>query len=268
MARPLRILIVDDELPARRLLRRLLERREDIVLLEDCRTGTAAFKRITEQAPDLVLLDIQLADMTGLDVVREVGVDQMPAVVFVTAFDDYAVQAFELHAVDYLLKPYSDERLQTAIDRACQRLKRTPRDRNRQLKDLMADWQHETPEDKASNETYVQQVLIREGRNRLTIGVGRVRYFEAEDHYVRLHADSGKSHLLSFGLSELEKQLDPGKFVRIHRRTIVNTAAVARVETARFGAYTVILNDGSRLPVARGRRESLRHLLPAAGKKR
>lgn len=265
--RMLRTLIVDDEKPARTLLRRLLERCEDIELLEDCRTGTAAIASIRREKPDLVLLDIQLSDMTGLDVVQAIGAEKMPPVVFVTAFDDYAVKAFEIHAVDYLLKPYSDERLALALQRVRERRKSGYRDGNRHLKKLMAEWQHEPPIYPAETRSrYLQQLLIREGRSRLIIATADVRYFEAEDHYVRVHTISGQNHLLSQGLTELEQQLDPAQFVRIHRRTIVNVKQVQRVESARFGAYTVILNDGTKLPVARGRRESLRHLLPAAGR--
>jgi two-component system LytT family response regulator len=243
----LRVVIVDDEELARSILRELLSAHADIEIVGECANGFEAVKAATDLKPDLMMLDVQMPKLDGFDVLELVGRD-LP-VIFVTAYDSYAVRAFEVHAVDYLLKPFSAERLADALERARARI------RSRQpvpLSDLVTAAR--------SSRTPLQRILIRERSDVHVIPVVKVDYFETQDDYVSVHS-GGRSFLKEQALSELETLLDPASFVRIHRRYILNIARLAKIETGVGDSRIAVLTDGTELPISRAGYARLRELL-------
>jgi len=246
----LRLLVVDDEPLIRAGIRHGLSTLEGIEVVGECDSGTRAVDAIREVKPDLVLLDVQMPDGTGLDVVREVGPDQMPAVVFVTAFDEYAVQAFELNAVDYLLKPFDEDRLRSAIDRARGRLAgKHDAVMARQLENLLEQQKKSWPE----------RLVVRDGDRFRLIPVDAVDWIESADNYVLLHCGP-QLQLMAETLTHLEEQLNPAKFARIHRCRIVNVARVQAVRPYLSGTYQLELSGGMRLTSGRQYSEAVRRL--------
>jgi two-component system, LytTR family, response regulator len=243
----LRVLIVDDEAPARALLREYLGRAEDVVVVGECANGFEAVKATAELGPDLLFLDIQMPKLDGFEVLellgREVGV------VFVTAFDEHALRAFEVNAVDYLLKPVAEDRFHAALRRARQRLQaKTPLP----VADLLtASRPKGLP---------LERILVRNGARVDVIPVADLDYAEAQDDYVSLRA-KGKEHLKQQTLQELEEGLDQARFVRIHRRYLLNLDRLARLETEGADSRVAVLKDGTRLPVSRSGYQRLKGLL-------
>lgn len=263
----IRAIIVDDELPARRLLQRRLETDPAIDIVAVCRNGAEAVGVLQEQPVDVAFLDIQMPGVDGFELIDRVGIDKMPLVVFVTAYDEYAVKAFEQAAVDYLLKPFTTERLGQSVDRVKNRLRRaSSTESQKNLRHLLEHWSPESlhPEKHGDESNrYMQQVLVRDGNRLRTLPVSKVLYITSEDHYIRVHA-ADSSYLVYEQLSAAEARLDPTAFVRIHRQTIVNLSHVTRIESTGLGGYTVKMANGSRLKVARSRRATLAQLLSAA----
>jgi two-component system LytT family response regulator len=242
--RPLRVVIVDDEEPARLALRQDLETIEGLEIVAECANGFDAVKVVSERAPDLLLLDVQMPKLDGFEVLELVGRD-VP-VVFVTAYDAFALRAFEVHAVDYLLKPASRERLAEAIGRARARQSRPAPSVLRAAA---------RPAGSA-----LERVVIRDGANVHVLAVDRIDYIEAQDDYVSFRS-SGRSHLKEQTLTDLESQLDPRRFVRIHRSYLVNIERVAKVELYAKDSRIAILQDGTKLPVSRAGSQRLQALL-------
>jgi two-component system LytT family response regulator len=243
----LRVVIVDDEELARSILRELLSAHPDIEIVGECANGFEAVKAATDLKPDLMMLDVQMPKLDGFDVLELVGRD-LP-VIFVTAYDSYAVRAFDVHAVDYLLKPFSAERLAGALGRARARI------RSRQpvpLGDLVTAAR--------SSRTPLQRILIRERSDVHVIPVMKVDYFETQDDYVSVHS-GGRSFLKEQALSELETLLDSASFVRIHRRYILNIARLAKIEMGVSDSRVAVLTDGTELPISRTGYARLRELL-------
>src|SRR6186997_1494863 len=211
MADKIRTLIVDDEPLARRNLRLLLEQDSQIEILEECRNGREAVKAINTLSPDLIFLDIQMPEMDGFDVLAHVGPEQIQAIIFVTAFDQYALKAFDVHALDYLLKPFDDERFARALERA------------KSSKRLFALLEERESERKGSTqeEKYLTRLMIKASNRMVLLKVGDIDFIEADGNYAKLHVGR-KAHLLREKMHDLEGRLDPGKFVRIHRSVIVN----------------------------------------------
>jgi len=230
----LRAVIVDDEELARRFLRELLAAHPEIELAAECANGFEAVKAVSESAPDLLFLDVQMPKLDGFEVLELI--DPGPAVIFVTAYDQYAMRAFDAHAVDYLLKPFSAERFEKALDRAKARLgeRRLP---------------VEVAEERPAGER-PQRLVVRDGARVHVIPLDKLDYAEAQDDYVALHS-AGKSHLKQQTIANLEAALDPARFVRIHRSAIVNLERVARIEPYGKESRLAILADGTRLPVSR-----------------
>jgi two-component system, LytTR family, response regulator len=245
--RKIRALIVDDESLSRRVVREYLKAHADIEVIGECANGFEAVKEITEQAPDLIFLDIQMPKLNGFEALELV--DTRAAVVFVTAFDQYALKAFEVHAADYLLKPFSQERFDEALEQAKRNLisKKTSK-----FKDIAADAQ---PEDKI-----LERLLIREGSQVHVIPAESIDYVEAQDDYVQIHA-GGKSYLKQQRLTYLETALDQKKFIRIHRSYILNIERMAKIELYAKDSRIVILKDGTKLAVSRAGYEKLKDLL-------
>jgi two-component system LytT family response regulator len=242
--------IVDDEAPARMVLKEFLSAQDDIALVAECANGFEAVKAVTEHRPDLLFLDVQMPKLDGFEVLELLsGALDHTAVIFATAYDEFALRAFEVHAVDYLLKPYSVERFREALTRARTRLGREasaapPRG--------LAD--------EARQARALERILIRDGAQVHVLPIDSIDYIEAQDDYVAFHA-AGKSHLKEQTLAELEQLLDASRFVRIHRSYIVNVERIARVELYAKDSRVAILRDGSRLPVSRAGYQRLNALL-------
>jgi two-component system LytT family response regulator len=234
---PLRVVIVDDEEPARTVLREYLGREKGVEVVTECRNGFEAVKAVNELAPDLLFLDIQMPKLNGFEVLELLGRD-VP-VVFVTAFDEHAIRAFEVHAVDYLLKPIAPERIAIALERARERVaRRTPMP----VAELAAAARPAGAP--------LQRVLVRHGPRVHVIPAEKLDWVEAQDDYVSLNSE-GKAHLKQQTLTDLEKKLDPARFVRIHRSYLLNLDRLARIDTEGGEPKAVVLNNGTRLPLSR-----------------
>lgn len=248
------VLIVDDEPLARRGVRQLLARHTDISVVGESRNGLDALRALDALKPDLLFLDVQMPEMDGFEVVRARGVDRMPPVVFVTAHDQFAVQAFEAHAIDYLVKPLNVERFEAALQRVRERLRLVQAGHLvRKLTALLA------AERDHRGKKGIQRVVVSTTEGNLVIPVTEIDWIGAENYYARLHVGT-KTHLLRESLSSLETRLDPSRFVRVHRAAIVQLDRVKQLRTTTNGDE-VILHDRSRVPVSRRRRAVLEQLL-------
>lgn len=242
----MRAMIVDDEELARQMLREFVLPHKEIEIVAECANGFEAVKAVTELKPDLVFLDIQMPKLNGFEVLELIGTDM--AIVFVTAYDEYALRAFDIHAVDYLLKPFSSDRFETALQRVMQRLggKLPP------------------PTELASSARppaqYAERIVVRDGTRVHIIPVAKLDYAEAQDDYVGLCTE-GKTHLKQQTISSLEAALDPAQFVRIHRSYVVNLEKVTKIEPYSKDNHVVVLTNGVQLPVSRGGYARLRALL-------
>jgi two-component system LytT family response regulator len=252
MSRKIRTLIVDDEPLARRNLRLLLERDRQIEILDECRNGREAVEAIETHAPDLIFLDIQMPEMDGFDVLGCVGTEHIQAVIFVTAFDQYALKAFEVHALDYLLKPFDDERFTHALQRAKAQIE--AREINQLSKKLLALL--EERKGAPPSEDYLTRLMIKVSGRVVLLKVDEIDFIEADGNYAKLHVGS-KAHLLREKMNDLEERLDPAKFVRIHRSIIVNLDRIKELHPHFNGDYIVVLEDGRQLRLSRTRREHL-----------
>jgi two-component system LytT family response regulator len=237
----LRAVIVDDELLGRRAIRQQLERHPPVRVVAECENAAEAIAAITESRPDIVFLDIQMPLGSGFDVVEAIGGGVRPAVVFVTAYDTHAVRAFDVHAVDYLLKPLDDARFDEALARVRQRL--TSPDAaaiteavNAALHDLTAD----------RGGGRGKRIAIRDGRKVLFAWTGEIHWLEAEGNYVRVH-QVGRKLLARSTMQRMMVMIDDPRFVRVHRSAVVNRDAVSQIEHAGKGLYVLVLRDGSRI---------------------
>ena len=276
---PVRTLIVDDERMARKRLRTLLAADADIDVIGECTNGRDAVIAISERSPDLVFLDVQMPELDGFAVVYAVGVEQMPVTVFVTAFDQYALKAFEAHALDYLTKPFDRERFQTSLDRAKRQVHlrtasvastpitapsatfpivsttttavvgaRGNAALDERLVSLLAEIER--------RQQYAERLMVRSAGRVTFLRVDEVDWIEAAGNYVRLHVGRD-AHLLHEGLAALATRLNPTRFARIHRSTIVNLDRVRELQPWFHGDAVAILRDGTRLQVSRTYREAL-----------
>lgn len=262
MKEKIKTLIVDDEPLARRNLRLLLEQDPQIEIIGECRNGKEAVKAIEASRPDLIFLDIQMPEMDGFDVVEQVGAELLQAIVFVTAFDQYALKAFEVHALDYLLKPYDDFRFQQALQRAKSQIE--TREITKVSKRLIAllEERESRRETASQQKTYLTRLMIKLSNRVVLLKVDDIDWIEADGNYAKLHVGS-KAHLLREKMIDLEAQLDPQKFVRIHRSIIVNLERIKELHPHFNGDYIVVLEDGRQLKLSRSRRENLEARLKA-----
>lgn len=251
---------MDDEPLARRNIRLLLEQDPQIEILEECRDGREAVKAINTLSPDLIFLDIQMPEVDGFDVLSRVRPEKIQAIIFVTAFDRYALKAFDVHALDYLLKPFDDERFAHALRRAKKQIEAREIDRlSKRLLALLEDRQSER-KSSVSQKDYLTRLMIKVSGRVVLLKVGEIDFIEADGNYAKLHVGR-KSHLLREKMHDLEGQLDPSKFVRIHRSTIVNVDRIKEMHPHFNGDYIVVLEDGRQLRLSRSRRENLIHRL-------
>jgi two-component system, LytTR family, response regulator len=246
----IRAVIVDDEELARQVLREFVAAHGEIEIIAECANGFEAVKIITEQKPDLMFLDIQMPKLDGFEVLELIGNDT--AVVFVTAYDSYAIKAFEVHAVDYLLKPFGADRFEASLKRAKERLAGKLPEAAPSPSDLAVAARPPAQ--------FLDRIAVRDGTRVFIIPVAKLEYAEAQDDYVALAAE-GKKHLKQQTISSLESALDPSRFLRIHRSYIVNLERVARVEPYAKDSHVAVLANGTQLPVSRAGYARLRAFL-------
>ena len=263
----LRVLIVDDEPLARQRIEDMLAHEEGVEIAGTASNGDEAIDAIRKLRPDLVFLDVQMPGRTGVEVVRTIGPDIMPATIFVTAYDRHALEAFELAALDYLVKPFDDERFEQALARARKLigLEQVNELRSKLLAVLQSDAQEVVPSSSPgpSDSTYLERIAV-EGRGKVSfVPVSDIEYITASGPYVEIHA-AGKTHLIRESMQALEDRLDPREFLRIHRSIIVRTPLVETLHKAAGGDYEVQLKGGQRLRVSRSRREELERRLGGA----
>lgn len=248
----LRTIVVDDEGPARDKLKILLGQESDIKIVAECETGAAAIAALKEAKPDLLLLDIQLPDMDGFSVLKALAPEQMPIVIFTTAYDQYAIKAFDAHALDYLLKPFDQERLRDALHRA-RLAARTHSDRvltDRLLNILQV----------ARGAPQARRLLVRAGGRVVFLAYDEIEWIEAAANYVRVHA--GKvSYMLRSSIGTIAEKLPNDQFVRIHRSTVVNARIIKELQPCNSGEFIVVLRNGKELSCSRGYRSGLRRLI-------
>ncbi len=249
----IKVLIVDDEPLARDRLQKLLEAEPDVTVLGQCSNGKEAVKSIREKAPDLVFLDVQMPELDGFGVVEALPAEQMPVIIFVTAHDKFALKAFEVHAVDFLLKPFDRERFQTALKRAKQRIgQKQPGELDQRLAALLAEIKPEA--------TALERMAVKTSGRVIFIKTSDIDWIEAADNYVNLHVGS-ESHLHRETLTALAERLPSKKFMRISRSTIVNVDRIKELQPLFHGEYAVILRNGTTLTLSRSYRDVLDQLI-------
>ena len=244
----MRVLIVDDEPLAREGLAILLNEESAIGEIAEARNGAEGVEMIRQRRPDLVLLDVQMPEMDGFGVLRALGPEQMPPFIFVTAHDRYAIQAFEVNAIDYLLKPVTRERCSQALARVRERIATQGAD-NRHVLALLQQM--------AAPPRYLARVALRSGGKISFVNLEDILYLQAAENYVQLHLRNAR-HLLHVPIATLESSLDPQMFLRIHRSLIVNVKHIRELETGPHGEYIVVLHGGARLQSSRTHHEKIK----------
>lgn len=247
---PLRALIVDDEPLARRRLKALLKDEADIQIAGECEDGASAVATAKRLSPDVMFLDVQMPGMDGFDVIEALGPERCPAVVFVTAYDEYALRAFDVHAIDYLLKPFDRKRLRHALTRA-RALTRHDSELGRRLLAVLADVRTARSRDR---------IVIKSQGRAYFVRVDDISWIEASGHYLTLHIGRDE-HVIRGNIRDMESRLDPDRFLRVHRSTIVNVDRVKELLPSFHGEYTIVLGDGTRLSSSRGYSDRLQAII-------
>ena len=243
-------MVADDEAVARRRIRRLLEQERDVVIIGECSNGSEAVDAIRQHAPDLVFLDVQMPELDGFEVIAQLTERQLPCVIFVTAFDRYAMRAFDVHAIDYLLKPFSASRFQLALGRARERIRTQEADGG--LARLMASVRERS--------RYLARISVKTAGRIVLVDLATVDWLEADDNYVRLHCGN-REYVVRETLAALERRLDPECFIRIHRSVMVRIDRIREFHPATHGDMDVVLRDGTQLTLSRTWRARARHLI-------
>jgi two-component system, LytTR family, response regulator len=257
--RKIKAIIVDDEPPARRNLRALLKAVPDIELVKECGNGRDAVSQIRALEPDLVFLDVQMPEMDGFEVLEQLTDQPLPVIIFVTAYDQYALKAFEVSALDYLLKPFCDARFHKALAGARRQIEQQDASElGRKLLTLMGTREARA----AAPPRYLTRLMVKTAGRVIFIRTEEIDWIEAYDNYLRLHV-AGRAHLLRQTMNELEAALNPEQFARIHRSTIVNLDRVKELHPHFGGEHLVILQDGTKLKLSRSRKEWLDQWLGA-----
>jgi two-component system LytT family response regulator len=249
----MRTLVVDDEPMARERIMSLLQHEADIEIVGECSDGPQAIAAIHHQAPDLVFLDVQMPGIDGFGVISAIGPERLPIVIFVTAYDEYALKAFEVHALDYLLKPFGRDRFQQTLTHARASLeRRRAGELGRRLLALVNDIKPEAPK--------FDRLVVKSGGRVFFLRSEDIDWIEAAGNYVRLHLGE-EAHLFRETMNRMESRLDSRRFVRIHRSRIVNTERIKELQPWFNGEYVVVLTNGKRLPLSRGYRDKLQEQL-------
>jgi two-component system LytT family response regulator len=261
----IRAIVVDDEPAARRGIRLLLERDGGVDVVGEAAGGLEAAELIRRERPDLAFMDVQMPGCDGFEALNRVGADALPAVIFVTAYDEHALQAFEVNAVDYLLKPYDDARFAAALQRAKNEVRRRQVENvNVRLVQLLDYLQRTAPPGaQAGEDRPADRIMLKSSGEIIFLKVGEIDWIEAEGDYMKFHL-AGRSHLMRETMARLEARLDPRQFIRIHRSTIVNLDRVQKLSPSFAGEYAVILRDGTKLKLSRGFHERISSLLKQA----
>ncbi|GAB1403623.1 MAG: LytTR family transcriptional regulator DNA-binding domain-containing protein [Lentimicrobiaceae bacterium] len=245
----IKVLIIDDELPARDLIRYYLQQYPRIDIVAECENGFEAFKMIQEHRPELIFLDIQMPKINGFELLELLN--EPPNIIFTTAFDEFAIRAFELNAVDYLLKPFSAVRFGQAMDKALNRI-REPRAAITQRESLIQELE--------TASSGIERVVVRIGARIIVIPLHTIYYIEAQDDYVRIHSEQGR-HLKEKTMKYFESHLPDGEFIRVHRSYIVNVNFILKVEPYTRDTHVVVLKNGERLRVSAAGYKKLLSLL-------
>ena len=264
----LRAIIVDDENLARRGLALRLQHIPQVEVIAECANGAEALKSIAELGPDLVFLDIQMPGMDGFEVINHLQADTMPMVVFVTAFDEYAVDAFKVHAVDYVLKPIDEERLQEAVERALAHQQRQESVVSKEklvqlvmgITGASASSVEEMAESGDSPKKWPEKITVKDGNDIRFIRVPEIQWVDAAGDYMCIHA-GGSTHIMRITMKQLEQLLDPAVFLRVHRSTIVNANRITAAQTLNNGEYLLTLECDAQIKVSRSYRDKIKHLL-------
>jgi two-component system, LytTR family, response regulator len=263
---PFRIVIVDDEPVARQRLRRLLTREQGIDIVAECANGREAVSAVATHAPDLLVLDVQMPELDGFGVLAALPSDQLPLVIFVTAFDHHAVRAFDVHAVDYVLKPIEPDRLREAVSRARREHSRAEvAQQHARLRDLLGSFAPVAPlvkqpaEPARTDGRMVERFLVKANGRMFFVNTPDVDWIEADGNYVRLHVGAA-SHMIRETIAAVERSLPPSRFARIHRSAIVNLDRVVEMRQWSSGDYIVILANGVRLKLSRTYRQNIETL--------
>jgi two-component system LytT family response regulator len=259
VTKPIRTLIVDDEPAARAAIRSLLADDSEVHVVGECADGQSALQAVRDAAPDLLFLDVQMPEMDGFTLLRALDPAELPVVVFVTAYDQYALRAFEVHALDYILKPFDDVRFGEAVRRAKHQVRQGKLGAISQQLLALLDGVGRPPAAIRDGQ-YLKRLAIKAGGRVTILAVRDIDWIEAEGDYVKIHA--GRTwHLLRETMKHLEVQFDPARFVRIHRSTIVNVERIKELQPYFRGEYVVILHDGTSLKLSRGYKDHLEALL-------
>jgi two-component system LytT family response regulator len=246
-----RTLIIDDEALARQRVRKLLETRSDVEIMQECRNGKEAIQAITEHQPDLIFLDIQMKDMTGFDVLQSLPENSWPLTIFVTAYDKYAIQAFDIFAFDYLLKPFKNERFYLSLDKAIQQLQQEEEQEQRvdQLRELVNYLQKQQEKS--------EPMALKQGSKISLVQLEDIRYIEASGYYIEVYTSESKRLLLRESMTNMLEQLGKPNFIRIHRSTIINTDFLSEIQHTGAGDVVTKMKDGKTFRVSKSYKEAL-----------
>jgi two-component system LytT family response regulator len=246
---PIRALIADDEALARKFIRRMLKDDHDVEIVGECSDGKETVAMIRKQNPDVVFLDVQMPEMDGFAVLESIGIERLPEIIFATAFEQYAIRAFELHALDYLLKPFDQARFKDAIKHAKERFRSERQNEGRMQITALLESIKNKPQ-------YLDRLMIKAGGRISFLSTEEINWIEADDKYVHLH--TGKiSPMVRQTLSAMETQLDPKTFRRIHRSAIVNVKRIKELQPLFSGEYSILLEDGTKLTLSRNYKDKL-----------
>lgn len=272
MSERIRTIVVDDEPLARRGLMVRLAQFTQLEIIQECSSGREAVEAIQNQQPDLVFLDIQMPGLSGFDVIRKLDEEnkKLPLVVFVTAYDQYAIRAFEVRALDYLLKPVDEDRLQQTVERICAQFNdRVQQSQQSKLIDLVAEMTGEDCEDilrrlgegqSLTGNNYPEHIAIKESGEITRVAINAIEWVDAAGDYMCIHA-SGETHILRRTMKELEQELNPRRFQRIHRSAIVNLSQVEKLCSRQNGEYHLVLHNGQELKVSRSYKDRIKQLI-------
>ncbi|HKJ44244.1 MAG TPA: LytTR family DNA-binding domain-containing protein [Balneolales bacterium] len=246
------VLIVDDESHARERLKKYIKSDQDLSISGECSNGVEAVKIIKKKNPDLVFLDVQMPQMDGLGVIETVGAKQMPVTIFVTAYDRFAIQAFKVNAMDYLLKPVAKDRFEESVNRAKEYFSKNENNEiNKRMLDLLQEMRPQ--------KQFIDRIMVKTSDRMYLVKVKDIDWIEADDNYAKLHVGN-KYHLLRQTMKSLEDTLDPGIFLRIHRSVIVNMDRIKEIQQWFNNEYTVILKDGTELTMSRGYKDKAKEM--------
>jgi len=249
----IRTLIADDEALARNFIRRMLKDDHDVEILGECSNGKETVAMIRKENPDLVFLDVQMPEMDGFAVLEAIGIESLPEIIFATAYEQYAIRAFELHALDYLLKPFDQTRFKEAIKHAKERFRFLRQNDGRMQISALLDSIKNKPQ-------YLERLVIKAGGRITFLRTDEIDWIEADDKYVHLHTSKARP-MVRQTLTAMEAQLDPAKFRRVHRSAIVNVERIAELQPLFSGEYSILLQDGTKLTLSRNYKDKLFDLL-------